>query len=277
MKNKEGKMKLDTIKISGLRKLKEMEVSFGDTTFLIGENNVGKSTVFQAIKLLLTKANAGEHDFTQRFCEEQGANIRDTDCITITGRFTNLPKGTNTWPGFKGRVFKDNGDSCIIYRKTFSSAGKPKIEMYQKRKELRKDVMVDNGSKVTITSLVGVGLNEDDLKKVFTNVKLDQNLNTKTYLPKLEEITEAWDYKDEYDWFENPGGIPQNVMSKLPKLIYIPAEHKADEIDCKQTSALGEIMTTIFDEIIEKSENYAKVKECFDELEKEIDTEDDKT
>ena len=43
-------MKLYKLKIEGFRKIKRAEIYFGDATFLIGENNVGKSTVLEAIE-----------------------------------------------------------------------------------------------------------------------------------------------------------------------------------------------------------------------------------
>jgi predicted ATP-dependent endonuclease of OLD family len=52
----------------------------------------------------------------------------------------------------------------------------------------------------------------------------------------------------------------------------IPAEHRANEIDSDKKTALGEVMSTIFDDIVEKSENFEKVKKYFGELETEIDT-----
>ena len=47
-------MRLYKLKIEGFRKIISAEITFGDATFLIGENNVGKSTVLSAIEYLLT-------------------------------------------------------------------------------------------------------------------------------------------------------------------------------------------------------------------------------
>ncbi|WP_448103490.1 AAA family ATPase [Pedobacter panaciterrae] len=38
-------MKLHTLKISGFKRLKQIQVNFGDATFLIGQNNCGKSSI----------------------------------------------------------------------------------------------------------------------------------------------------------------------------------------------------------------------------------------
>ena len=47
-------MKIHSLKISGYKRLKEVSVLFGDATFLIGQNNCGKSSVIKAIETLLS-------------------------------------------------------------------------------------------------------------------------------------------------------------------------------------------------------------------------------
>ena len=43
-------MRLNTIKIQNFRKLNDVEVKFGEATFLIGANNSGKSSTLDAIE-----------------------------------------------------------------------------------------------------------------------------------------------------------------------------------------------------------------------------------
>lgn len=107
----------------------------------------------------------------------------------------------------------------------------------------------------------------------FVDIESSQNLKVAKHKGLLDTFTLAWDVKESFNWINNPGGILQNVISKLPKFILIPAEHKANEIDSDKKTALGEVMSTIFDDVVESSENFDKVKEYFGELEKEIDTE----
>lgn len=47
-------MKLHSLRIQGLRKHFDITIKFGSSTFLIGANNIGKSTVFKALEYLLT-------------------------------------------------------------------------------------------------------------------------------------------------------------------------------------------------------------------------------
>ncbi|MCL1113005.1 ATP-binding protein [Shewanella basaltis] len=45
-------MRLHELKINNFRKLKDCCIKFRDTTFLIGPNNAGKSSVFAALQYL---------------------------------------------------------------------------------------------------------------------------------------------------------------------------------------------------------------------------------
>ena len=47
-------MKLHSLKIDGFKRIQSAHLLFGDATFLIGANNVGKSTVLKAIEWLLS-------------------------------------------------------------------------------------------------------------------------------------------------------------------------------------------------------------------------------
>ncbi|WP_078175621.1 AAA family ATPase [Bacillus mycoides] len=47
-------MKLHSICIEGFRRHTKTEILFSDTTFLIGSNNVGKSSILKALDYLLT-------------------------------------------------------------------------------------------------------------------------------------------------------------------------------------------------------------------------------
>lgn len=147
--------------------------------------------------------------------------------------------------------------------------------MFEQKRSLSEQYL--EGTKITIQSIIQGGIDEQRVREHFHDIPDTQNLNTSKYFQRLECFYDVWNFLDEYIWIENPGGIPQNVLSKLPKFIFIPAEHKADEINCNKTSALGEVMTTIFEDIIETSTNYDMVKQYFRELEKEIDTENEDT
>lgn len=266
-------MKLESLHIEGFRKLKDITIQLGDASFLIGENNVGKTSILRAIELILTNNSVTNNDFS-KVVNEHGASNNVCEEIVLTGEFGQVPEEANSWIGFRGRVFIVDGDRKVKYRKTFSN-NSVKFEMWEQKRNLKE--AVKTGKKVTIESLIASGLDEATVRKHFGGFQDGDNLTTRANLPRLELFYDAWNFEEDFDWVNNPGGIPQNVISKLPKFVLIPAEHKANEIHSDKKTALGEVMSTIFDDIVESSENFEKVKEYFVELESEIDTENEET
>ena len=60
-------MRLTDIKIENFRGIRSLRVDFDTLTVLIGENNIGKSTVLEAIRLVLTRGGGSRREF--RFSE----------------------------------------------------------------------------------------------------------------------------------------------------------------------------------------------------------------
>ena len=50
-------MRLHTLTIEGFRRIKNATILFGDATFLIGPNNVGKSSVLYALRRFYLQRN----------------------------------------------------------------------------------------------------------------------------------------------------------------------------------------------------------------------------
>ena len=63
-------MRLHEVKIDNFRKLKGCTIGFRDSTFLIGANNAGKSSVFSAIQLLHSAKNALREDYSKTYNED---------------------------------------------------------------------------------------------------------------------------------------------------------------------------------------------------------------
>ena len=97
-------MYLHSLRIQGFRKHYDTTIVFSDSTFLIGENNVGKSSILYALDYLLNnkqKVNPNEY-FSCTTAE--GENKRIVDEIILTAEFCDLPTEAKSWRGFKGRV-----------------------------------------------------------------------------------------------------------------------------------------------------------------------------
>lgn len=272
-------MKLYSLTIEGFRKHVNTTIMFSDSTFLIGENNVGKSSVLYALDYLLgaNMVIPGDEFFT---AEDDVNGKIISDEIVLTAEFRDIPQEANNWRGFKGRILScdvntgnpNNAEKRFIYKKTYSRGGKAIIETLENPKVLK----AEYESCTTIQQYLDAGLSEDELteelKKIDYNKKLSQK--EKQLFECIESIYDIDTSKEQ--WVINPGGIPQNVLSKLPKYLLIPAQDKEDEIS-GTSGTLQKTLNELFNEVKEKSPNYQYAREYLNKLAKELDPTDEST
>ena len=272
-------MQLYSLCIEGFRKHYKTEIKFSDSTFLIGENNVGKSSVLYALDYLLG-ANSSIPIDEFYALEEEGKRKIAVENIVFTAEFRRIPREANFWRGFKGRLLNyepdinDPFDTGLkfIYRKTYPKGGKVKIEAFENLKVLKskyKDC-------ICVQDYLDAGLSEDELTDEIKKIKYDKKLSAKerALFDVIEDIFDI-DYSQE-GWVENPGGIPQNVLSKLPKYLLIPAQDSEGEIS-GTSGTLQRTLNELFNEVREKSENYRLAQEYLNKLAQELDPSDDST
>lgn len=272
-------MQLYSLCIEGFRKHYKTEIKFSDSTFLIGENNVGKSSVLYALDYLLG-ANSSIPIDEFYALEEEGKRKIAVENIVFTAEFRRIPREANFWRGFKGRLLNyepdinDPFDTGLkfIYRKTYPKGGKVKIETFENLKVLKskyKDC-------ICVQDYLDAGLSEDELTDEIKKIKYDKKLSAKerALFDVIEDIFDI-DYSQER-WVENPGGIPQNVLSKLPKYLLIPAQDSEGEIS-GTSGTLQRTLNELFNEVREKSENYRLAQEYLNKLAQELDPSDDST
>lgn len=276
-------MKLHKLTIKGFRRHKESEIYFSNASFLIGENNTGKSSILKAIELLLNDEKKLSEDSFFQFVHDQG--IDHCNEVTLTAEFRDLPDEATTWRGFKGRIFSySSNDSegqeisgkSIFYRKTFKAGIQRTIEMKSRKKTKKEDFNDVN----TIADFIKHGFKEEfldgtpfekqDKEKSFTKKNLQEFMNT------FEDEFDFYDYSDEEIWDQNPGGIAGNVTSKLPKVIYIPAHDGADDLG-ETKGAFQNILLELFTDVRNESENYKQAQILLDQLAKELDPENSET
>lgn len=112
-------MKLERIEIKGFRKCNNIDILLGDASFLIGENNVGKSSILRAIELLLTANTPKPEDYSKFFNDKTNCIENLNTEIVLIGTFSNVPLEADSWVGFKGRVFIENEERKIKYKRHF--------------------------------------------------------------------------------------------------------------------------------------------------------------
>ena len=198
----------------------------------------------------------------------------------FTAEFHKIPPEASSWRGFKGRLLNYEADKNdptdtgikFIYRKTYPKGGKVKIETLENPKIIKDEFK----NCTNIQEYLDAGLPEEELTEDLKKIKYDKKLSTKEkglfydveYIYDLDESKECW--------IENPGGIPQNVLSKLPKYLLIPAQDSEGEIS-GTSGTLQKTLNELFNEVREKSENYKKAQEYLNKLAKELDPSDENT
>lgn len=268
-------MRLHRLQIKGYRRLKDIELLFGDATFLIGQNNSGKSSILKAIEILLSaKKQLASFDFHSIIDAETGETKPDTTTIVIEGEFRNLPEDAKTWRGFKGRVFTYDSEEetglSVTYRKTYELGKDVVIEFKSKDREL--NVKFKDCKKPQ--DYIDAGLEENNISEIFP--ELEKAIGrSKGALEKLDLLDEIWDVIDDEIWFQNPGGIPGNVLKMLPRFLLIPVDTAINEIQGSNNGVLGKTLSELFDTVREGSDNFKSAQEYLDKLAKELDPTDE--
>ena len=266
-------MKLHSLRIEGFRRFVDTTIYFDDATFLIGENNIGKSSVLKTIELILSlEQKISIEDFYSLFNEDE--NQRQVDSVVLTAEFRNVSTVASTWRGFRGRIFNypiqvgstDTGLS-VIYRKTFSHLTlKPIIEFKQSVKTLKPEYTSAQKWREFISASSGV-LTEEMIEEVFQIT----NFNLRAKQPELDLLDEIWNLDTTQDeWFINPGGIPTHVASKLPRYLFIPAQDKMEELSTSG-GVLQKTMNELFEDVRSDSSNYQEAQRYLNLLAEELD------
>ncbi|WP_249869150.1 AAA family ATPase [Oceanobacillus saliphilus] len=275
-------MRLHSLKIEGFRRHQETDLIFSDATFLIGSNNVGKSSVLKAIEYLLTDTKKMSIGDFHHILNENGENEQVSQKVILTAEFRNVPHESIDWIGFnRQRLFEytttdDESDSGlgIFYRKTYEPNKNYKVEMKQYKISLKEKF----SEAKNIQDFIDSGLNEDIIKTNFKDINYDKKMSSKM-LKELEDIgyEELFDIDyNEVLWFENPGGIAGNVISRLPKYLLIPDRTKSEELS-GNNGALMKTLKSLFEDVRDSSDNFKKAQHFLGELAKELDPNDEKS
>ncbi|WP_302848899.1 AAA family ATPase [Moritella viscosa] len=249
-------------------------MKLGDATFLIGSNNAGKSTTLKIIECLLSnKKQLDQRDFYSEIDLETGETKVIERKIVIEAEFRDLPSNAGEWRGFKGRIFKYKGANgnadglSIFYRKTYEIGKDVVVELKSLKREIKPEFIKCKKPQ----DFIDAGVNSNLVDELFS--VLDKNIAAKDKI-NLEAIDDIWNVSDEEDWFSNPGGIPGNVLSKLPKFLLIPADSSAHEINDVKSGVLGKTLNELFEDVRSTSENYKEAQVHLNKLAKELDPAD---
>lgn len=266
-------MRLKSIKIQNFRKLNDVEINFGDATFLIGANNAGKSSTLDVVEYLVTDKKL-DNACRSKYIGEDGEELTKTEDVIIEGCFDNVQASIVNQRGFNSSRLNSYTDEegnekySFNYRVRLTPDGKNHREIQMHQQKLKDDFVdckkwqdyIDKGVSAEIFSDV------DDLNR---------NLTTKEKKELEENYPSLFEVQENNEWFENPGGIAANVLSKLPRFLKIKAEVLSEEMDAAKSGTLHDLLSYMFDDVRKNSEHYKKAAEELQKLSKEMDPNDE--
>ena len=266
-------MRLKSIKIQNFRKLNDVEINFGDATFLIGANNAGKSSTLDVVEYLVTEKKL-DNACRSKYIGEDGEELTKTEDVIIEGCFDNVQASIVNQRGFNSSRLNSYTDEegnekySFNYRVRLTPDGKNHREIQMHQQKLKDDFVdckkwqdyIDKGVSAEMFSDV------DDLNR---------NLTTKEKKELEENYPSLFEVQENNEWFENPGGIAANVLSKLPRFLKIKAEVLSEEMDAAKSGTLHDLLSYMFDDVRKNSEHYKKAAEELQKLSKEMDPNDE--
>ena len=264
-------MKLSKLKIQNFRKLQNVEIVLGDATFLIGANNVGKTTTLDAIECLLElKAGLDLESVSRHVDTVNGSAVAEGGDIIIEGEFRDVSLNILNERGFnKDRLFSydENGVTKygFHYRVRYSRAdGKTHREMKMHKQEFRPEFEQCNSPQ----SYIDAGIDA----AYFNEMDLGIALSAKANKELRARIPELWNVLPDEEWVDNPGGIAPNVMSKLPK--FLKVEAGSMQVELTEKGSMFKILADLFEEVRAASPNYQNALAALELLEAEMDPDD---
>jgi len=239
-------------------------------------NNMGKSSIFKAIDLLLSDIKKIDKNDFYGIVDEFNNNVTVCTEVILTAEFRNCPNESKQWRGLKGRIFnypkEDEEDTglSLFYRKTFVNDANVKIELKQNVRNVNDEYLTCR----TKEELIEKGFPEQILEEEYPEVAVTTVLTAKQK-KQLENVDEYYIYDEENEeWFENPGGIPGVVLSKLPNFLLIPAQDKIDELSGNNGTLL-KTLNNLFEDVRNSSTNFIEAQKHLSLLEQELDPNDD--
>ncbi|WP_194435009.1 ATP-dependent nuclease [Vibrio fluminensis] len=267
-------MYLHTLEIKGYKRLVDVKVEFNDATFLIGQNNSGKSSLLKAVEYLLHGKQIPTEEFHSVKDDETGECSIATDKVVMEAEFRDVSPDSNTWRGFAGRTFtyevpegSEESGINIIYRKEWTPGKAPVHYLKSYVRNLKEEYV----SAKTIQDLISLGISEDLAIETFDSNK--GNLNVAKNKDRMDSIDELWDITTEETFFKNPGGIAANVLTKLPRYLLIPAESGEDQLS-KPSGTLQKTLKELFKDVRDNSVHYAQAQVHLNNLSAELDPTD---
>ncbi|MGN7988621.1 ATP-dependent nuclease [Pedobacter sp. 22226] len=157
----------------------------------------------------------------------------------------------------------------VIYRKTYELGKDVIVEFKSKKRKIK----VEYENCKTPNDYISKGIDAEIIGESFT--ELNKAIGkSKGALDKLEQIDELFELEEEEEWFQNPGGIPGNVLKMLPRFLLIPVDSSSMELSGSGNGVLSKTLAELFETVRESSDHFKEAQVHLNNLAKELDPAD---
>ncbi|AQW49618.1 ATP-dependent nuclease [Streptomyces violaceusniger] len=253
-------MRLAHLKIVNFRGLSRVDMPLSRFGCLIGENNAGKSSVFQALNMFLRSASATEADFLDPArpvrIQLTFADIREADLQRLE-------------ESHRSRIEPEVSDGRLTLARTYVSPGKGSMWVVKKvpsdarfRKPALEEVL---RPKISTEEL------EANVRSVYPEIfdKLAGKITRVAVRREWAELVATLP-NDAYSTGDDPlmTGLDKSVAPLLPEPIYIPAVKELND-DLKTTSSatFGRLLSLLFEDI---EHQLPELEASFDQLRQQL-------
>ncbi|MFF7984015.1 AAA family ATPase [Streptomyces sp. NPDC007901] len=253
-------MRLAHIKIDNFRGLSRVDIGLSRFGCLIGENNAGKSSVFQALNIFLRSAAVTEADF-----------LDPARPIRIQLTFTKIREADlqRLEESHRSRIEPEVSDGRLTLARTYTGPGKGSMWVVKKvpsDARLRKPALEE-----VLRPRISTEELEANVRGVYPEIfdKLSGKVTRVAVKREWAELVAALP-EDAYSTGDDPlmTGLDKSVAPLLPEPIYIPAVKELND-DLKTTSSatFGRLLSLLFEDI---EHQLPELEASFDQLRNQL-------
>lgn len=250
-------MKLIRIDIQNFRGISSASINLENFTTLIGSNNIGKSTILKAIKILVDTTNPTSEDWPYR--------TASTDEMVITGIFSDIQDSERAKPAISNLVHE--GKLSIRVRTKWDHdndcMGVPTYEAFYRKEDIE-----------DYTTSITAARNIPWLLEIIN--ELDCN-NAKSYKDMQSDVIGL--IKQRYPekvssslcWTSDGINFKNSLQQALPHVLYIPACFKIeDDLKSQKGTPFGFLFSNRVYPVLQSDPSFTQYTSSLDLLHKKM-------
>lgn len=252
-------MKIEKISIKNFVALKDISLSCKDLTAIIGENNVGKSSILMALDTFFSVGTGGMK--TGYFHKvKEGDQEKVEPIVEIGCEFIDLTDYEKS--EFRTRLCEDK----LILQKRYSITDDGRVEVvYLTKNKVYEDEFLNIDPPVPNRT----DIEERGWQEFYPS---SGRITKEIHEDAKEKIIEKTNPSHKYDYMKNPKGWQNQCDKILPEFHLVPAVREAtEELKMTQASKLSGLVGSIISRIVLKHPSFEKLKQNVSEIQKLFD------